>query len=304
MPFLRNVHRFFLLSATNMIFEWIHLPVRVQESLVAFWHASNIIDLQIEAMGRMSLDEGRRLRMYEWSSLKHLSILWSSPEQLWGSNDPGSLPSPQLESLTVGYFDLNQIKHAALDISFVRRFSAALEIEEDSFAVPNVQDLLARFQDTLEYLHLEMLLHMTAIQFRRRYNYFDLYQCRNLRVVHIGINMLQDLFLFARLSPSVEEITLEVSVKSQIHSDCCKWSMIDSSIGEQDLPLLLLVKLYIHVSRDTNCSLAICECEDDGSVNGVREEATRQMPILYSKGILRVYAKPRRTLWSNIRSAS
>ncbi|KAK0489622.1 hypothetical protein EDD18DRAFT_589473 [Armillaria luteobubalina] len=159
LPFLRNVHRFFLLSATNMIFEWIHLPVRVQESLVAFWHASNIIDLQIEAMGRMSLDEGRRLRMYEWSSLKHLSILWSSPEQLWGSNDPGSLPSPQLESLTVGYFDLNQIKHAALDISFVRRFSAALEIEEDSFAVPNVQDLLARFQDTLEYLHLEMLLH-------------------------------------------------------------------------------------------------------------------------------------------------
>ncbi|KAK0192515.1 hypothetical protein F5146DRAFT_506612 [Armillaria mellea] len=194
LPLLCNVRRFFLLSATNLIFEWINLPVHVQESLVAFWHASNIIDLQIEAMGCMVLDEGSRLRMSRWSSLKRLSILWSSPERLWKSNDRGSFPSPQLESLTVGYFNLDLIKYAGLDISFVRQFSAALEIEEDASTVPNIQDLLARFQDTLEYLHLEMMLHMTAIEFQMRYNYFDLYQCRNLRVVHIGIDMPQDLF--------------------------------------------------------------------------------------------------------------
>ncbi len=154
--FLSNVRRFFLLSATNLVFEWKTLPVRVQSSLVAFWHASNIIDLQIEAMGHITLDEGSRMRMGGWGSLKHLSILWSSPEQLW---ERGSLRAPQLESLTVGYFNLDLIKYAGLDISFLRRFSAAIEIEDDASVVPNVQDLLARFQDTLEYLHLEMILH-------------------------------------------------------------------------------------------------------------------------------------------------
>ncbi|KAK0219949.1 hypothetical protein IW262DRAFT_990452 [Armillaria fumosa] len=208
LPFLRNVHRFFLLSATNLVFEWINLPVRVQESLVAFWRALNIIDLQIEAMGRMALDEGSRLRMGGWSSLKHLSILWSSPEGLWESNDQGSLPSPQLESLTVGYFNLDLIKYAGLDISF---------------------DLLARFQVTLEYLHLEMTLHMTAIEFQTRYNYFDLYQCRNLRVVHIGIDTLQDLFPFARMSPSVEEISIEIlRLGSRIYPRC-SWSNYTST---------------------------------------------------------------------------
>ncbi|KAK0482204.1 hypothetical protein IW261DRAFT_1022989 [Armillaria novae-zelandiae] len=159
LPLLCNVHRFFLLSATNLIFEWINLPVRVQESLVAFWHASNIVDLRIEAMGHMALGEGSHLRMGGWSSLKHLAILWSYPERLWERNDRDSLPPPQLESLTVGYFNLDLTKHAGLDISFVRRFSAALEIEQNASSVPNIQDLLAQFQDTLEYLHLEMLLH-------------------------------------------------------------------------------------------------------------------------------------------------
>ncbi|PBK59803.1 hypothetical protein ARMSODRAFT_966626 [Armillaria solidipes] len=296
---LCNVHRFFLLSATNLIFEWKTLPVRVQESLVAFWHASDIIDLQIEAMGHMTFDEGSRLRMGGWGSLKHLSILWSSPERLW---ERGSLRSPQLESLTVGYFNLDLIKYAGLDISSVRRFSTAIEIEDDASAVPKIQDFLARFQDTLEYLHLEMILHMTAIEFQMRYNYFDLYQCRNLRVVHIGIDMPQDLFPFTRLSPSVQEITIEVSFKPQMYPDCCKWSVIDSSIGEQDLPSLFLVKLDIHVSRNTlaSCSLAICECGADGSIDVW--EVTRNMPILHSKGILKVDIKPKRTLWSNIHS--
>ncbi|KAK0203827.1 hypothetical protein DFS33DRAFT_1384089 [Desarmillaria ectypa] len=301
LPLLCNVHRFFLLSATNLIFDWNSLPVRVQDSIVAFWHASKIIDLQIEAMGHMAFGGGTCLRIGEWSSLKHLSILWSSPERLWESNDRVPFCSPQLESLTVGHFNLDLIKksqYAGLDISFVRQFSATLENEDDDSAVLDIQYLLTQFQDTLEYLDLQMTLQITAIEFQKRYNYFDLYLCRNLRVVHIGIDMPQDLFPFTRLSPSVQEITVEVSFKSQMYPDCYKWSVIDSFIGEQDLPSLLSVKLDVHVSRDLGCSLAVCHCGADDSIDVW--EVTRNMPILHSKGILRVDRKPKRTVWSTI----
>ncbi|KAK0454063.1 uncharacterized protein EV420DRAFT_617941 [Desarmillaria tabescens] len=304
LPLLCNVHRFFLLSATNLIFSWNgSLPVRVQDSLVAFWHTSKIIDLQIEAMGHMAFDGDSRLRMDRWGSLKHLSILWSTPERLWERNDldPAPLCSPRLESLTVGHFNLDPVKnsqYAGLDISFVRRFSATLGNEDD---VPDVQYLLTQFRDTLEYLDFQITLHLTAIEFQERYNYFDLYLCRNLRVVHIGIDTPQDLFPFARLSPSVQEITVEVSFKSQMYSEsCCKWSVIDSSIGEQDLPSLLSVKLDIHVSRNSSCSLTICNCGADDSVDVW--EVTRNMPILHSKGILKVDRKPKRTVWGTIYS--
>ncbi|KAG7448658.1 uncharacterized protein BT62DRAFT_719929 [Guyanagaster necrorhizus] len=176
-----------------------------------------------------------------------------------------------------------------------------MELKDDDSVVPNIQDLLTQFSDTLEYLALEMMLHMTAIEFQKRYIYFDLHLCRNLRVVHIGIDIPLDLFPFKCLSRSVQEITVEVSFKSQSYPDCCNWSVIDSSIGEQDLPSLCLVKLNIHVSKGLTCSLAICDCGADDSIDV--SEVIRNMPLLHSKGILlHVDCKLKRTLWSNIYS--
>ncbi len=142
----------------------------------------------------------------------------------------------------------------------------------------------------LFYLPLSDDLAVSTSRFLSEFDYMDLHAFPNLQSIHLILDTPCDVFPISKLSPSVRDITLEVTYHLDEYTEWAmtEWSTIDSFMESQDLPALESFRLEVHISTRDSCLPVFCLC-DPYEVD--LQEIRQAMPTWYRRGILDVVIK-------------
>ncbi|KAK0238260.1 hypothetical protein EDD85DRAFT_574573 [Armillaria nabsnona] len=301
LPYMSSVKRF-CLSHTCELFDWRYLTPHIQDALVQYWQASQIVDFELEDICFIVFEGKSRLRLDQWGALKRLSLLWCHVHELWSPKGQGSNP-PRLEALKIyaepdytevfGDKLLNPFSYS-LDLRSLRDFSAVITSNP---RFDQVHALLCQVSSTLQRICLDVRIRVPASHFLSEFDYMDLHAFPNLQAIHLILDTPCDVFPISMLSPSVRDITLEVTYHLDEYAEWAmtEWSTIDSFMASQNLPALESFRLEVHISTRDSCLPTCCLC-DPYEVD--LQEIRQAMPTLYRRGILDVVVKSTRTIWN------